>query len=96
MATGTENSLTQQAVNILKILSKKTDGFVPPAIDQIIAEFGRDPFLILISCLLSLRTRDATSVAVSKQLFKKAKTPQELLAIPTQELEKIIHCKYIF
>jgi endonuclease-3 len=82
---------SEDVQKILVILRKKTKGFVPPAIDQIVAEFGHDPFLILISCLLSLRTRDVTSVKVSRDLFSRARTPQEILAIPTGELEKIFH-----
>ena len=76
---------------IIAILRKKTKNFVSPAIDQIISEFGHDPFLILISCLLSLRTRDATSVAVSRCLFARAQTPQEILAIPVHDLEKMLY-----
>jgi endonuclease III len=57
----------------------------------IVDEYGKDPFLILISCLLSLRTRDVISLPVSRELFKHAKTPQELVKIPIPALEKIIH-----
>jgi len=57
----------------------------------IVEEYGKDPFLILISCLLSLRTRDVISLPVSQALFAHAKTPQELVKIPIPKLEKIIH-----
>jgi endonuclease-3 len=76
---------------VFTVLRQETKNFVPPAIDQIVKEFGQDPFLILISCLLSLRTRDVTSVKVSRILFSRAKTPQEILAIPISELEKMFH-----
>ena len=49
-----------------------------------------EPFKILISCLLSLRTKDNTTKSVSDKLFKIADTPQSILNIPTKELEKII------
>lgn len=49
-----------------------------------------EAFKILISCLLSLRARDENTEKVSKALFKVAKTPKEILAIPTKKLEKII------
>ena len=76
---------------ILAILRKETKIFVAPAIDQIVKEFGQDPFLILISCLLSLRTRDVTSVKVSRELFARALTPQDIVAIPLPELEEMFH-----
>ena len=57
---------------------------------QLTQEFGRDPFIILMSCLLSLRARDTVTYPISQQLFKKVKTQQELLAIPIPQLEAII------
>ncbi len=53
--------------------------------------YKNDPFLILISCLLSLRARDVVTLPISQKLFLKARTPQELLKIPIAELEKIVY-----
>lgn len=57
----------------------------------IVQKFGRDPFLVLISCLLSLRTRDTATLPASLRLFSKAVTPQELLALNTPEIEELIY-----
>lgn len=64
---------------------------VQPMVFTISEEFGKSPFLILISCLLSLRAKDSTTLPICRVLFNKAQTPQELLAIPIPELEKIIY-----
>lgn len=48
------------------------------------------PFQTLISCLLSLRVKDETTEKISAELFKVAKTPKEILKLPTKRLEKII------
>lgn len=48
------------------------------------------PYQTLISCLLSLRAKDETTERISKDLFKIAKTPQEILKIPKKKLEKIL------
>jgi endonuclease III len=48
------------------------------------------PFEILISCLLSLRTRDEVTDVVSAELFKVANTPEKIVEIPMAELKKII------
>lgn len=77
--------------NILRILRVQTKLFASPALDQIIKEFGKQPFYLLISCLLSLRTKDTTTVPVSKELFKKIKTPHDLVAMPVRELEKMLY-----
>lgn len=49
-----------------------------------------DAFKILISCLLSLRTKDLTTESVSDKLFRVASTPQEIIDLDVYELEKII------
>jgi len=49
-----------------------------------------DPYKVLISCLLSLRSRDETTEKVSEELYKYAETPQEMLDIPLEKLKKII------
>ena len=48
-------------------------------------------FKILISCLLSLRTKDANTEKTSKKLFKVASTPQAIAKIPLRKLEKLIY-----
>ena len=48
------------------------------------------PFEILISCLLSLRTRDEITDVVSRDLFKIANTPRKILKLPMAKLKKII------
>lgn len=76
--------------NIVNILSKEIKKYTPPLIDQIVEEFGHDPYLILISCLLSLRVKDVTTIHVCRELFVRARTPEQILAIPRLELEKIV------
>ena len=49
-----------------------------------------DAFKILISCLLSLRTRDENTEKVTKKLFAVATTPEEILKITQKKLEKLI------
>ena len=75
---------------IIRILAKKTAAYVQPLINSIIDEYGKDPYLILISCLLSLRAKDITTIHVCRVLFNRVKTPEQLLALPEDELKKII------
>jgi len=81
----------KRAIEIIYMLRKVTKEMVEPAVTQIIVEYGRDPFLVLISCLLSLRTRDTVSLPASRRLFAIAKSPQEILSISLGQLEKIIY-----
>jgi endonuclease-3 len=49
-----------------------------------------DAFKILISCLLSLRARDEMTEKISNELFMIADTPEKIITLPSEELEKII------
>lgn len=53
---------------------------------------SKDPFKVLMSCLLSLRTQDKNTEIASSNLFKVAKSPQEILKLPIKKLEKLIYC----
>jgi len=54
-------------------------------------ESGNDPFHVLISCLLSLRTKDAVTEKASRRLFQLGKTPQALLKLSLPTVEKAIY-----
>jgi len=62
-----------------------------PIITRISRKEKQDPYLVLIGTLLSLRTKDETTEKAMERLIKKAKTPQELLNIPEEELQKLIY-----
>ena len=47
-------------------------------------------FKILISCLLSLRTKDKNTEASSRKLFAVADTPKKIIKLPIRKLEKLI------
>ncbi len=61
-----------------------------PAVGRI-AGHHKTPFHILISTLLSLRTKDAVTYTASERLFKLASTPQEMVRLLPQEIEKAIY-----
>ena len=48
-------------------------------------------FKILISTVLSLRTKDKTTEEASRRLFQAAQTPDELLKLDIPEIEKLIY-----
>ena len=52
---------------------------------------GRDPFRILIGCLLSLRTRDETTGPAAARLFALADTPAAMLARPRRTIARTIY-----
>jgi endonuclease III len=80
-----------RAITIIQILKKATKGMEQPASSVIVEKYGRNPYLILVSCLLSLRTRDSVSLPASIRLFEYAKTPQQMLTLATSKIETLIY-----
>ncbi|MBN2421584.1 endonuclease III [Candidatus Woesearchaeota archaeon] len=51
----------------------------------------KDPYYVLISCLLSLRTKDEVTYPAAKRLFKLAKTPEEMIKLSDEQIKKAIY-----
>jgi endonuclease-3 len=62
-----------------------------PSVSQVAADHPGDPFRILISTMISLRTKDEVTYAASGRLFANAATPAALAALPEKEIEKLIY-----
>ena len=56
-----------------------------------IAEKTNDPFCVLVSCLISLRTLDATTAAASDRLFRLAQTPRAMAVLSATQIEQAIY-----
>lgn len=56
-----------------------------------LTETFNNPYLVLISCILSLRTNDKTTYPATIRMFELAKTPKEMSKISIDELEKAIY-----
>jgi endonuclease-3 len=74
----------------VKLLKEAYCKLKTPAVTEISDQF-KDPFNVLISCILSLRTQDPVTAKASSRLFKIAASPEEMLKLSTDELEKIIY-----
>lgn len=64
--------------------------FENPTIEKLNKKLN-SPYWVLISCLLSLRTKDETTEKVVKNLNKIAKTPQQILKLHFNKLKSIIY-----
>lgn len=82
---------TKNAVRIIEVLRAATKGMPEPAALAIVKKYGHAPYLVLISCLLSLRAKDSASLPVSIELFKHAKTPEQMLKLSLHRIETIIY-----
>ena len=53
-------------------------------------ERKRDPFRLLVACVISLRTKDEVTARSSARLFAVASTPQELATLRKERIAKLI------
>ncbi len=83
--------LQERIIKVLSLLKEATKDMPPPMSTLIVQKYGRDPFLIFISCLLSLRARDPVTYKVSQELFARVRTPQELIELDRSELEELFY-----
>ncbi|HZX15214.1 MAG TPA: endonuclease III [Thermodesulfobacteriota bacterium] len=75
---------------IINILRKETIKWDAPIV-TLTAETSHDPFRVLISTILSLRTQDTTTAKVSKRLFELADNPRDMLKLSVKQIEKAIY-----
>ncbi len=71
----------------IKLLRKEVKRFEDPVLEQ----FDQNPFHVLISCILSLRTRDETTEPVSHRLFALADNPWDIAKLDIRKIEKAIY-----
>ena len=74
---------------VLSILQEESKQWDVPIV-TLVAERSNDPYQVLVSTLLSLRTKDETTTVASRRLFAKATTPQEMLKLSQEEIRKLI------
>jgi endonuclease-3 len=74
---------------VLTTLQKESPNWNVPIVTQV-AQRSKDPFRILISTLLSLRTKDEVTTQASLRLFSRARSPKEMLQLSPEEIRKLI------
>ncbi len=79
----------QKAEKIIKILLKEFKEHKKPTVRS--TSEKTNAFKTLISCLLSLRTRDENTAKASKALFDVADTPEKIIKLKQDKLEKLIY-----
>lgn len=55
-----------------------------------LADLGfSSPFEVLVACIISIRTRDETTVPTAQRLFARARTPEQVSSLSASEID---HC----
>lgn len=94
------NSSNPQEINIDEVLTK-----IEKFVDEFRTSGGRgalisnnletkrdsDPFHILISCIISLRTKDDVTEKITEKLYKEVSTPEEFIQLSEEKLAELIY-----
>ena len=75
---------------VMKILEEEVSRLGVPIVTEI-SRKRRDPYGVLISTLLSLRTKDDTTRAAAERLLAKAPTPDKMLHLSEEKIRELIY-----
>lgn len=75
---------------VIAILREEYKKWRTPAV-TIVAQCDGSPFNVLISCIISLRTKDEVTALASARLFARARTPEEMAELSADEISQLIY-----
>ena len=62
-----------------------------PSVTTVAERYKKDPWAVLVSTILSLRTKDEVTLKCSQTLLSKAPSPEKLLALPEAAVAKLAY-----
>ena len=80
-----------QLGEVLKRIEKAVAGYPKAAMFELYERGFNSLFEQLISCVVSIRTLDETTIPVSLRLFEQARTPQQILDLAPGVLEQLLY-----
>jgi len=81
---------TPAFTKLLSVLQKESVNWDVPIV-TLIAQRSNDPFHVLVSTLLSLRTKDEVTTEASGRLFSEAGTPREIIDLGAERIRELIY-----
>jgi endonuclease-3 len=79
----------QKILKTLNLIEKQVKKFRIPSVTEV--SYRKDPYQILISCILSLRTKDKTTTVASRRLFRVAASPKTMVKLSPRRLQDLIY-----
>jgi endonuclease-3 len=77
--------------SFMNILNGHYKNWNTPSVTFIATNHKATPFQVLVSTLLSSRTKDEVTLKAAERLFYVAKTPEQILNLDKQKLEELIY-----
>ncbi|MBK3332556.1 endonuclease III [Persephonella atlantica] len=78
-------------IQVLNILEKEFPKWNAPVVSLMAKRDKRTPFQILISTVISLRTKDEITAKASEKLFELADNPHDMLKLSEEEIARAIY-----
>jgi len=83
--------VTNRTIDRVLAAVREADRAWEPAAVAKIAEASRDPFRVLISCILSQQTKDEVTAAASARLYRLADRPGAIVGLPARHIAEVIY-----
>jgi endonuclease-3 len=74
----------------MRRVREAVEPFPKAALFELYAEGHSSVFEILVACLISIRTRDETTLPVARRLFARARTPAAVAKLSVEEIDELI------
>jgi endonuclease-3 len=75
---------------VMRRLRRSVAGYPKAALFELAAEGFDSLFEILVACIISIRTRDETSLPIARGLFAVARTPAHVAGLSVKEIDRLI------
>lgn len=75
---------------VMALLREEYPSWQTPAVTAV-SGGDHKPFKVLVSCIISLRTKDEVTAAASSRLFARADNPQSMRDVPVDEIARLIY-----
>jgi endonuclease-3 len=75
---------------VIGLLREEYPSWQTPAV-TIVSECDHSPFKVLVSCIISLRTKDEVTTAASLRLFARADNPAKMQEVPVDDIARLIY-----
>lgn len=82
---------TKDLAAVFRILRNHSKRLGPASVTEISENHRNDPYRVLVSCLISLRTKDEVTEVASARLFRLADTPRKMLRLSEETIARTIY-----
>lgn len=75
---------------VIEIIEKESINWSVPVV-TLVGMQSRDPFKVLLSTIISLRTKDEVTIEASKRIYELLKKPEDIFNVNITDIEKAIY-----